>query len=440
MELEKETAAHHASDGDMDVQKPLENHIEQLRREQTHHAIPPALHARLNRKFDVHVVPFLFGIWLCAFIDRSNIGNAKIDGLTADLHIATGTRFNIALLVFYIPYILVDVPSNWLLKRARAGRYLPALSTAWGLVSTFLGFTRSFAGLVVARLFLGALEGGLLGGIIVYLAMFYRRHELLWRMGLFYCAAPLSGAFGGLLATGLARIEYGGYNRWPWIFFIEGIITVLFGVTCFYFMPNTPADATFLTQEERIAAMARLKDDAHGATDVEDVNEERFHWHWVRMAFSAPQTWLSSLIWFFVLIPLYVRTAPCSRTFSLSVIDAFYPLNTTNLTELLSLPTHHHYWSGLHQHHHGTALHRAAQHGRLCCGPTDLTPIGQDQGARTHHGGRLRCRDGWVYYASGSQTRTGPVWGDVSRCYRSVSMFCHDYGEHLILLGNPPLN
>lgn len=81
-----------------------------------------------------------------------------------------------------------------------------------------LGFTKSFGGLVAARLVLGLFEGGLLGGMIVYLAMFYRRHQMLYRIGLFYCAAPLSGAFGGLLATGLAKISYNGYNHWPWIF------------------------------------------------------------------------------------------------------------------------------------------------------------------------------------------------------------------------------
>lgn len=72
-------------------------------------------------------------------------------------------------------------------------------------------------------------------------------------------------------------------------------------------MPHTPADAKFLSEEERTIAMARLKEDAHGATSVADVNEERFDWHWVRMAFKAPQTWFSSLIWFFLLVPLYVR-------------------------------------------------------------------------------------------------------------------------------------
>jgi MFS family permease len=159
---------------------------------------------------------------LFSFIDRSNIGNARIAGLTESLSITTGTRFNIALLVFYIPYVLVDVPSNLLVKRLRAGIYLPALITLWGLVCTMMGFVKTFAGLVACRLLLGLFEGGILGGVIIYLAMFYRRGEMLLRSGLFYSAAPLSGAFGGLLASGLARIRVGGYERWPWIFFSKG--------------------------------------------------------------------------------------------------------------------------------------------------------------------------------------------------------------------------
>ncbi len=82
-----------------------------------------------------------------------------------------------------------------------------------------MGFTKSFAGLVACRALLGLFEGGILGGVIVYLAFFYRRHQMLVRSGLFYCAAPLSGAFGGLLASGLSQIKVGGYDRWPWIFF-----------------------------------------------------------------------------------------------------------------------------------------------------------------------------------------------------------------------------
>jgi MFS family permease len=96
----------------------------------------------------------------------------------------------------------------------KAGYYLPGLLIAWGIVSMCSGFVKSYSGLLVARFFLGLAEGGLLGGMLVYLAMFYRRHQLLYRIVLFYCAAPLSGAFGGLLATGLAQINTDEYHGW----------------------------------------------------------------------------------------------------------------------------------------------------------------------------------------------------------------------------------
>ena len=147
-------------------------------------------------------------------------------GLPEDLGIDKGTSFNVALLVFSIPYILVDVPSNLILKKVRAGLYLPSLIAAWGLVCCFMGFTKSFAGLIVCRLLLGLFEGGILGGVIIYLAMFYRRHQMLYRSGLFYCAAPLSGAFGGLLASALGQIQFNGYNKWPWIFFSESSLHI----------------------------------------------------------------------------------------------------------------------------------------------------------------------------------------------------------------------
>ena len=113
--------------------------------------------------------------------------------------------------------------------------------------------------------------------------MFYRRHQLLARMGLFYCAAPLSGAFGGLLATGLAEINHGGLNGWPWIFIVEGIITMLFGVLTIFFLPHTPATSKFLTEEERAGALRRLKLDGHGATDTSSAAQEQFSWKWVTL-------------------------------------------------------------------------------------------------------------------------------------------------------------
>ncbi len=120
--------------------------------------ISPALDRAITRKFDHRIVPWLFGLWLLAFIDRSNIGNAKIDGLVTDLKL-DGNKFNVALTVFYVPYILMDIPSNWFLKYVGGGYYLPALIVAWGIVSTCMGLIKSYAGLIVCRCLLGLFEG-----------------------------------------------------------------------------------------------------------------------------------------------------------------------------------------------------------------------------------------------------------------------------------------
>ncbi|KAM3068803.1 hypothetical protein ACMFMG_010971 [Clarireedia jacksonii] len=267
--------------------------------------ITPEQDRLITKKFDRHIVPWLFGLWLLAFIDRSNIGNAKIDGLAKDLGILKGTKFNIALAIFYVPYIIVDVPSNWLVKRIGAGTYLPSLVMGWGLISLCIGFVTTWSGLMVARFFLGLMEGGLLGGMIIYLAMFYRRHQLMRRIGLFYCAAPLSGAFGGLLATGLSEIKTRNYNGWPFIFFVEGAITVVFGTVAILFLPHTPSQSKFLTEEERHIAVERMKLDSHGAAPTGSVDSEKFAWHWVKMAVFNWNTWLLSLNFFAVITPIY---------------------------------------------------------------------------------------------------------------------------------------
>lgn len=266
--------------------------------------IDPELDKRISRKFDLHIVPFLFGLWLWAFIDRANIGNARIDGLATQLKL-DGTKFNIALAIFYVPYICVDVPSNLILKKMRPGYYLPALVTAWGLVSMCTGFVTTYEGLLVIRFFLGLCEGGLLGGIIVYLATFYRRHQLLYRITMFYCAAPLSGAVGGLLATGLAEIHTKHYKGWPFIFFVEGAITIVFGILTMFFLPHDPASAKFLSAEEKDGALARMRLDSHGAAVADEVSQESFSWHWVKRAMFNWNTWLLSLNFFAIITPIY---------------------------------------------------------------------------------------------------------------------------------------
>jgi MFS family permease len=94
----------------------------------------------------------------------------------------------------------------------------------------------------------------------------------------FYCAAPLSGAFGGLLATGLAEIRFGGYNRWPWIFFVEGSLTIVVAIAAFFFLPDTPGKAKFLSEEEQWYIVHVLRADLQGAAQSDKIDDEKFSW------------------------------------------------------------------------------------------------------------------------------------------------------------------
>lgn len=174
----------------------------------------------------------------------------------------TGSDYNIALFAFFPLYIILEVPSNMLLKRLRPSAFICSLMACWGVVTIGQGVTRSFAGLVVCRVLLGALEAGFFPGCIYLLSMYYKRHELQWRFNLFFTASTLAGAVSGFLAYAIAHMSgLGGYGGWRWIFIIEGIATVVIAFSAFWFVPDWPETAKFLTAEDRALLESRLAHD-----------------------------------------------------------------------------------------------------------------------------------------------------------------------------------
>ena len=120
-----------------------------------------------------------------------------------------------------------EVPSNMMMKRTRPSLWLTIIMLAWGVVMTLMGVVTSYTGLLIARMALGVAEGGLFPGVTFYITMWYRRHECGYRMALFFSAATLAGAFGGLLARGISEMKgVGGKPGWAWIFILEGILTL----------------------------------------------------------------------------------------------------------------------------------------------------------------------------------------------------------------------
>ncbi|OHE99685.1 major facilitator superfamily transporter [Colletotrichum orchidophilum] len=285
-----------SKDSDMDPKVEYDESHQEVEAERQRH-----LTKTLLFKVDTRVLPLLALLFLCSFLDRTNVGNAKIIGLAEDLGISNN-QYNQGLAVFYV----TELPSNLVLKKVSPRIWLPFLTCAWGIVTMCLGFVRSYGSFVAVRAILGMTEGGLLPGMVLYLSGLYTRGELALRIGIFYTAASLSGAFGGLLARGLSAIgPAAGLEGWRWIFIIEGIITVVCGIIAAIGLPNNLATAKILTDEEREWALLRLQGHSGDRFDSSREREEKFRWSEVGRGVFNLQIWLSATAYFAILSGLY---------------------------------------------------------------------------------------------------------------------------------------
>ncbi|KAK4139378.1 major facilitator superfamily domain-containing protein, partial [Dichotomopilus funicola] len=204
-----------------------------------------------------------------------------------------------------------ELPSNLVLKALTPTLWLPLLTAIWGIITMCLGFVRNFASFFAVRALLGLAEGGLLPGIVLYLSGMYTRREIAVRIGVFYTAASLSGAFGGLLARGLSAIgPRGGLEGWRWIFVIEGLLTVVCAAAAYLLLPTSVATASYLTPEEKDFALRRLQGQVAHAPGADRFSptrerEEKFSWGEVRRGIFNVQVWLSSTAYFAILSGLY---------------------------------------------------------------------------------------------------------------------------------------
>ncbi|CAG8955359.1 hypothetical protein HYFRA_00011343 [Hymenoscyphus fraxineus] len=240
---------------------------------------------RIRQRMDWRIVPTVFVLYLMCFIDRANIGNARIQGMAVDLKLG-GFRFNWALTIFYISYILAEIPSNIILKKVGGRYYLPSLVVTFGLISMCTAFVKNYEGLLACRFMLGLAEGGTMPGISYYLSCFYKRNELLFRIGLFIQGTTLAGAFGGLLAAGLSSIPSWGVestpiHSWRNIFFFEGLFTLLISSFAFFVLPSRPDQCKFLTPRDQYIALERInkehKESAIEATQAKHVRRAIFN-------------------------------------------------------------------------------------------------------------------------------------------------------------------
>jgi len=259
-----------------------------------------AVDRKLLWKLDLTLIPWLCILYLLAFLDRTNIGNAKIAHLNDDLHITTG-GYNATLSIFFVSYALFEPLTNILLKRLRPSIFIPIIMVVWGLCMTFMGFVTNWSGLMAARWWLGVAEAGLFPGINYYLSCWYRREEFGVRAAIFFSAAAVSGSFGGLLAAAIEKMDgLGGRPGWAWIFILEGIVTVLFGFASIWMVHDFPDLATFLSEQDRARVVRRLKLDQQSSAE-----HEEFQMKYVWMALKDYKMWLGMVIYMGCDMPLY---------------------------------------------------------------------------------------------------------------------------------------
>ncbi|KAF6807552.1 vitamin H transporter [Colletotrichum plurivorum] len=247
---------------------------------------------KLVRKIDSYLLPLMWVLYLLSYMDRTNIGNAKIAGMDKDLNLDSG-RYSIALVVFFIGYVLFEVPSNMVLTRLRPSVWLPSIMGAWGAVTIGMGFIPNYASLVALRASVGILEAGYAPGMLLLLSSWYKPEEQSKRFAVYISAAILSGAFGGLLAgsitSGLHMAH--GIAGWRWLFIVEGAATIGAAGVAFFLLPDLPeTKSSKFTEEERALAVRRMKSLERAMRREEE--PVLGHWAAFKLAMINRNTWL----------------------------------------------------------------------------------------------------------------------------------------------------
>jgi sugar phosphate permease len=251
------------------------------------------------RKVTWRLIPLLFSCYILAYIDRVNVGFAKLsmasESWFSDAVFATGAG------IFFLGYFFFEVPGNIILHQVGARIWIARIMIGWGMMSGLLAISDSAPLFYTLRFLLGVAEAGFFPGIILYLTYWYPRKHRARMVALFMTAIAVSGVIGSPLSGWLLKACDGwhGLAAWKWLFIIEAIPTVLLGVAVPFILTDRPAKAKWLTEREKAVLENNLR------ADEETKAAEGHHAHRVSDAFKSPKVWLCAAIYFSAIVGLY---------------------------------------------------------------------------------------------------------------------------------------
>jgi len=262
---------------------------------------PSPVESATIRKLQTHILPFVFLLYVIAYLDRTNIGFAA---LTMNKELAiTSPQFGFLAGIFFFGYFIFEVPSNLLLHRIGARIWIARILLSWGIVAMLTGFIHTAHQLYTLRFLLGLAEAGYFPGIVLYLTYWFREREQAQAIALFMAATPFTSIIGapvsGLI---LDHAHWLGLSSWRWLLILEGFPAIVCGLLTYLLLPNRPGEAKFLTPEEKewisseLAREERHKAAEHRISAVQVFKNARV-WHLTAIGFLASCASYSMVFW-----------------------------------------------------------------------------------------------------------------------------------------------
>jgi len=249
--------------------------------------IDEATNRRLLRKIDWNIMPIMCAIYGLQYLDKTTLSYASIMGLKTDTHLV-GDQYSWLGSMFYFGYLVWEYPTNRLCQRLPLAKYSASNIIMWGLVLSCMAATSNFAGAMTVRFFLGVFESAVTPGFTLFTSQWYTKEEQGVRTGIWFSFNGWAQIVGGLIAYGIAvGAQKHGSAVAPWkiVFLVTGLVTVAVGCIFFWIMPDSPLHARFLSQSDRVLAVARIRANQQG------VGNKHFKMYQLREALLDPMTW-----------------------------------------------------------------------------------------------------------------------------------------------------
>jgi sugar phosphate permease len=251
----------------------------------------------LYAKISWRLIPYMFLLYIVAYLDRVNVGFAAMD-MQRDLHFSN-TVYGTGAGIFFLGYALCDLPSSLILRRVGTRIWIARIMISWGLVSACMVWVSSPGSFYLLRFLLGVAEAGFVPGMLLYLTFWFPSHERARALAKFMTATSLAGVVGGPLSSALLKLDgVYGLSGWQWLFLFEGVPTILVGVSVLFVLKDGPDRADWLKPEERAWLKNELQQD-----------QERYgaaQHHHLLDAFGLPALWLLAAVYIIIQIGVYI--------------------------------------------------------------------------------------------------------------------------------------